>query len=694
MNVPAFTNFSKIKRGGFPSPSRLVIYRVIFSVFLMFLMFSMSAFVSPSLAALELPEEVVTATVYNKEKDKYLSPGMVTVIRPDEKAGEQLSLPDLLERVPGLRVIRLQGRNGYATASVRGSTSSQVAVYVDGILTNLQSEAAVDLSVIPIEDVERIEVYRGYIPAQFGAQAMGGVVNIVTKFPEKKQMDFSLGVGFLGRRKGAFSYASPLGEGKFFGSLGYETYGGDFSYWNDNGTAYVDDDDYTGRRRGNGFENTDLLLKWEDAHWKARASWFRRERDLSLMAPGADRPGVPQPQSALLDTDRWDFSLGRSQTYGPVTWGLEMAYTEQAKRYDSRRAPREPTSIGGINVRKSEYDASKFGVSLKANMPLGERHFFEFLAEYSDENLDVEGDALYEYLGGITHYNRKDWNVNLQDTIALDEAGTFLATPSLRWHGHFTWQLALTKEFSPRWMMKAAYGTYARSPNFYEKYGDGAFIIPAESDLKWETGSQFDAGIVWNGTVEALGNPRANIALSTFWRDTDNLLEFLMTSPRYGRYFNVAKSTVKGVELETAFDWEKWNIVFSGTWMDGVNRTPDNAGSVRYDGKKLPNRPEWSGILRVTRKFKKGSVFAEYQYVGENYADSAEKILFDARSLFNLGVTYSLSPTMRLTAGVNDVFNDANQWRMRPDGMNGPIRMLWYPVEGRSYYLTLNVNLF
>jgi outer membrane receptor protein involved in Fe transport len=155
----------------------------------------------------------------------------------------------------------------------------------------------------------------------------------------------------------------------------------------------------------------------------------------------------------------------------------------------------------------------------------------------------------------------------------------------------------------------------------------------------------------------------------------------------------VAKSEVKGVELETALDWEKWNIALSGTWMDGVNKTPDRVGSVRYDGKMLPNRPEWSGALRITRKFGRGSAFAEYQYVGENYADSSEKILFDARSLFNIGVKYNLSPTTRLTAGANDIFNDADGWRMRPDGMNGPTRMLWYPVEGRSYYLTLDMDL-
>jgi outer membrane receptor for ferrienterochelin and colicin len=72
-----------------------------------------------------MPQETVTGSViYDAGEDKYLSPGMVTVIHPEERKGEQRSLSDLLEDVPGLRVIRLRGRNSYAVASVRGSTSA------------------------------------------------------------------------------------------------------------------------------------------------------------------------------------------------------------------------------------------------------------------------------------------------------------------------------------------------------------------------------------------------------------------------------------------------------------------------------------------------------------------------------------------------------------------------------------------
>lgn len=68
---------------------------------------------------------------------------------------------------------------------MRGSTGAQVNVYVDGVLMNLNGEAAVNLSAIPVDNVERVEVYRGYVPARFSGAPLGGVINIVTKKPRE-----------------------------------------------------------------------------------------------------------------------------------------------------------------------------------------------------------------------------------------------------------------------------------------------------------------------------------------------------------------------------------------------------------------------------------------------------------------------------------------------------------------------------
>ena len=657
---------------------------------LLLLLFSALAIPQPSYAVTSLPEEIVSAEA---EEESDLSPGAVTVIRTEDFKGEQKTLPDMLENVPGLRVIRLQGRHGYSVASVRGSTSAQVAVYIDGVLANLQSEPAVDLSAIPADMIERIEVYKGYIPARFGAQAMGGVINIITKMPEEKKTNLLIGYGSFGRKKANASHSAKLFGGKFFAGGTYEGYDGDFDYWNDNGTPYDTTDNYEGTRRENGFENGDLLIKWENESWKAKASWVKQNRDLALVAPGLDKPGIPQRPSAIQELEKWDMALSRRQQSGKLEWGIKLTYVDQQKDYDSRRGS-APSEIGGSYITKSRYNTDRFGVAIDGTYALGERHLIEALGEFYNEKLHVKGDNLYTYLHGIEKYSRQDSNLTLQDTISLDKEGTLTLVPSVRWHemdkiDHTTWQVGVNKEFSPRLSLKSTYGTYARAPNLYEEYGDGAFILPASEGLVWETGKQFDIGLHWKSEYKSIKN---RISLTGFWRETDNLIEFDMESPAYGRYKNIAKAEVKGIELETGFRWKSWLLELTGTWMEGENKTPDDGSSVRYNGKSLPNRPEWSGTARLTKNWKNISGFGEVIYTGKNYADPSEKVIFEARAVCNAGIKYKLGDSSRLSFGVNDIFNQADDWRMRPDGYNGPTRMLWYPMEGRNYYITYEIE--
>lgn len=116
----------------------------------------------------------VTVEAKRPDWESKLSPGTVTVIRPEEFKGEQKDLADFLKMVPGVHVREVNGKGQYTVVTVRGSTAAQVGVFVDGILTNLGGDAAVDISTIPVKNMERIEVYRGYIPARFGGTFIGG----------------------------------------------------------------------------------------------------------------------------------------------------------------------------------------------------------------------------------------------------------------------------------------------------------------------------------------------------------------------------------------------------------------------------------------------------------------------------------------------------------------------------------------
>lgn len=197
--------------------------------------FSGGVAAAEALPASDAPEfELAGITVEAKRPDweSKLSPGTVTVIRPEEYKGEQKDLPDLLKMVPGVHVREVNGKGQYTVVNVRGSTAAQVGVFVDGVMTNLGGDAAVDISTIPVKNVERIEVYRGYIPARFGGTFIGGVINVVTKKPTKANISAELGKASFGGKSASLEVVSPLASGSLLVGLNYEAAKGDFPYHN------------------------------------------------------------------------------------------------------------------------------------------------------------------------------------------------------------------------------------------------------------------------------------------------------------------------------------------------------------------------------------------------------------------------------------------------------------------------------
>ena len=146
-------------------------------------------------------------------------------------------LGDLLVEVPGVIVTRSGGVGDFATVSLRGSNPDEVRFYVDGVPLAVASGGSIDLSTLPLGDVERIEIYRGTTPIGFAESALGGIVSITTRAPT--------GPARFTLRAGAGSFATRFGDATASGSTGrLHVYAGahaivadGFDYHNDMGTA-------------------------------------------------------------------------------------------------------------------------------------------------------------------------------------------------------------------------------------------------------------------------------------------------------------------------------------------------------------------------------------------------------------------------------------------------------------------------
>ena len=136
---------------------------------------------SPSPAETENASVVVSATRIETPINQIGS--SVTVIDDQEiEVHQQRSLPDALQTVPGLNIVQTGGPGGKTSVFLRGSNSNQTKVLIDGIDANDPSQDGVfDFGQVLTADLARVEVLRGPQSSLFGSDALGGVINLVTK---------------------------------------------------------------------------------------------------------------------------------------------------------------------------------------------------------------------------------------------------------------------------------------------------------------------------------------------------------------------------------------------------------------------------------------------------------------------------------------------------------------------------------
>src|SRR5262249_49792748 len=126
----------------------------------------------------------------------------VTVIDVGGSAEEVRTLAETLAESAGVQVRSLGGLGAYSSVSIRGSSSAQGAVVLDGVPLNRGSLGGVDLSLLPLDALERIEVWRGQVPPELGGEAIGGAINLVTRRATSQSATAaSLSYGSFGTRK-------------------------------------------------------------------------------------------------------------------------------------------------------------------------------------------------------------------------------------------------------------------------------------------------------------------------------------------------------------------------------------------------------------------------------------------------------------------------------------------------------------
>lgn len=680
--------------------------------------------------------------------ERKLSPGTVSVIEVAKYEGEHKTLGDLLQTVPGVYIDKLSGggTGHYTTVRVRGSSASQVNIYLDGVLVNTGSEQAVNLENLNIDNVERIEVYRGYIPARFAGAAMGGAINIVTKKPDQTGGKVSYGMRSFGGQKFNLETTAPVGEGSLLLAVNREEATGDFKYnrteheyYSNNTGGIITRTDYpdTRWRQNNGYENNNILAKWQDDNWFVKLNHINNKTH-TPQAVGSYLADVPEQywppsfkdasramRAGTVDTEKTELSFGRRQQAGNVEWGWKLGTVHQNKqslwaRYANGN---RDLAFGTNTFRNDTYSASVDGT-----WKMGEHHLLEFLATGTKETMKVKfgvdqfysndwGKKFEQYF--LPKYNLSNYYFQLQDTMKMDDAGSLTFTPLVRaqksnigievMEGEgwlYSYNLGLKKKLSDQWTTWATYGTYHRLPSWYEVFGDGVNLVSKWKEFNSassyspytsaEHGKNWDVSVNRSGKLFGTDN---DTTLTYFHRDSENLLTTVF-NPLSGDtwYANYGAGKIQGIELSSKTHWEKFDFTLSTTWQDSLvtkgYKAYDNASNASWQDQPFPWTPEWTVNARLDYRFPgdKFSIFGEYNWTDElSWFNNAGKAsYYEPMGIFNIGMKYSFDKQFKLSAGINDVANKGPEQLMRYlqsdlyDKGN-----VAYPQQGRTYYMTV-----
>lgn len=614
-----------------------------------------------------------------------------SVVSSDRTPRAAETIPKLLSELAGVSVTRMGGMGSTATLSLRGSTSNQVLVYVDGVPYNTVTGGGVDLGAIPLGDVERLEVYRGMSPIGFGASAIGGVVSIATAVPERTQAKLDVGAGSFGTYFGGGSGALKRGRLRLYAGAHLLGSDGDFGYVDTTNTNYGAGDDVATRRLNNDLRQVDGTTKAIfdlDPEHRLAATFLFFDRHQGMPGPA----GIANP-TARLDTLRATAIVSYT-----ATKNHGVAQTLRATLYGSYNLshfadPDHKINSAATDARDRTYSA---GGTLSFRKLL--RPWFG-LATVLDARVDrfrptealggqptgapatrvfgaggIEGDTWIERA-------RLDIIASLrleaarEETSGRDSFGNFLPTSAPVSHVLPIVRLSLIKTLGSWVSLRMNGGRYARLPSSVELYGNTGYL-EGNPGLKPESGLNADVGptICYSGPVT-----RFTWSTALFGSHVTDLIQYRLGGMR-ARAQNIGGANIYGVE--TAVDTEVGRharMVASATYT--YSRDASQVES--QNGNQLPLRPRYHVYARPEwRAVTLGSdtvlgIYADIDATAGNFRDAANTSYISARLLFGAGVFADLPAgfSLRLSgqnlgnSRINDIAN--------------------YPLPGREAFISL-----
>jgi vitamin B12 transporter len=589
-------------------------------------------------------EVVVTATRVKTSLKEVAS--SVSVITAEEitKSGKSRIL-EVLEDTIGLSSTQNGPPGAQATVFIRGANAEHTLVMIDGIEVNdpITPTRSFDMSLPLVENIDRIEILRGPQSPLYGSDAMGGIINIITK-QERGKPRFSLS-GFGG------TYGTYSGNAEVSGSTPTIRYTAAATHFRTDGFSAASTE-YEGNTEPDGHRNLTLsgrigfdLSANIDLDFFTR--WVDTETDLDMQGGDyGDDPNSTQSYASRLLLGQFRSLFLRN------SW----EQTLKVSHVDYLRTSSNPVDdLNPFSSDESEFKSQLLKIDWQNNLYLHESNTLMFGVEHQKE----KGESWYRSEGLFGPYEslfplQKAHNtgIYIQDQMKL--RGRFFVTAGIRHDNHSQVQSSTTYRIAPACViestgtkLKGTWGTGFKAPSLYQLYAPATSWGPVGNEnLKPEKSTGWDLGLEQN----FLDN-RLLLGFTYFSNRFENLIDYDFTLG----YINISKASTKGGEITCIVRPLHTLSVFTTYTRTDAKNTES--------GEYLLRRPKHKFTIRTDWKFlERANIHLSLIYIGKRedfyWLDwTPTPVTLDSYTLLNMAASYDLIDSLQFYVRLDNILD-------------------------------------
>ncbi len=610
-----------------------------------------------------------------------------TVKKETMELNTATNVADAIKSVPG--VVLTTGAKNEKTFSIRGFTQRYVPVFYDGIPIYTPFDGYVDMGKLPTGNISQIDISKGISSVLYGPNALGGVVNIVSRKPEKKlEADFDVGWSEGSRWDTNVNLGSRMGKFYFMGSYGYTDQ--DAFLLSDHHRRAINQQG--NHRRDNSYiENQNsgsckIGFTPADGHEYA-VGWAHVKSDWGL--PPQENTVAPwwrkftewkkDTYYFIGDTKITDNLQLKTRVYRDEYYNVLDAYDNNL--YATQDAP---------NSFHSTYDDYSNGGSLVLRTTYIPRNTVSASFNYKQDVHREQDDYYYDW----ERYETKTYSYGLEDDIKITDRLSFVAGAGYdknvqtyangypingKRKDSFNPQAGFNYALTDNTVLHLSVGKKSRFPSLKELYSSLIGTNVPNPDLKAERTVNYEAGI-----DQALPGD-TNLKFALFYSDVKNLIvnrEITLLTVK--QFQNIGEAKFKGFEFSLKSGWLlNNNFELHYTWLHDEDRSANRTSNhLEYIPKHNLYMSDLYTINKYLSVFSSLTLNSSKHYQGTLDDENMQWGTIGGFCTVDMKVIGKITKYFTLEAGARNLFDEDYQYT------NG------FPSPGRTFFTILRGKLW